>query len=134
MNSPSIRVGIMSAESITIVFHGHYSVDGVSVPSGVPQVFDLSSGIGKIYIPDDPQECFFEVHGVTIGVGFHWERREDQKFRGSVSFIREGDQITLVNVVDAEECQCAGGIPESACRHIAQLVIGADTSPRNGGA
>lgn len=103
MNSPSIRVGIMSAESITIVFHGHYSVDGVSVPSGVPQVFDLSSGIGKIYIPDDPQECFFEVHGVTIGVGFHWERREDQKFRGSVSFIREGDQITLVNIVDAEE-------------------------------
>ncbi len=43
------------------------------------------------------------MHGVTIGVGFHWERREDQKFRGSVSFIREGDQITLVNIVDAEE-------------------------------
>lgn len=31
--------------------------------------------------PSDPQACAFALDDVTIGIGFHWERKERQVFR-----------------------------------------------------
>jgi SpoIID/LytB domain protein len=55
------------------------------------------------FIPLDPAEASLVLHGVTIGVDFHWERREDQVFRGSLRLIAEGDKITAVNIVSVED-------------------------------
>ena len=48
-------------------------------------------------------EPSFRLCGVTIGVGFHWERAEDQLFAGALKIIVDGDRLTAVNVVGIED-------------------------------
>jgi len=45
----------------------------------------------------------FTLHNVTIGVDFHWQRKEDQSFNGSLKIIIESDRITAVNVLSVED-------------------------------
>lgn len=48
-------------------------------------------------------EPTFILHNVCIGVGFHWERFETQKFAGTLKIIVEGNRLTAVNVVGVED-------------------------------
>lgn len=48
-------------------------------------------------------EPSFKLYGVTIGVGFHWERKEDQLFAGALKLIVERDCLMAVNVVGVED-------------------------------
>lgn len=48
-------------------------------------------------------EPSFILYGVTIGAGFHWERREDQKFAGALKIIVDGHKLTAVNVIGVED-------------------------------
>ena len=48
-------------------------------------------------------EASFILYGVTIGIDFHWERRVDQRFAGSLKFIVEGESIRAVNTVGLED-------------------------------
>ena len=45
----------------------------------------------------------FVLHGVTIGVNFHWERKEDQKFAGALKIIVDKDKIAAVNIIGVED-------------------------------
>ena len=53
--------------------------------------------------PTNPETDSFELIGVTIGVNFHWERKENQAFRGALRLIVEHDAICPVNVLSVEE-------------------------------
>lgn len=48
-------------------------------------------------------EPTFLLYDVTIGVGFHWERKQVQKFAGSLKFIVNEDKIIAVNIVGVED-------------------------------
>lgn len=48
-------------------------------------------------------EPSFILHGVTIGVGFHWERKENQKFAGALKIIVEKNHLVAINVVGIED-------------------------------
>ena len=48
-------------------------------------------------------EPSFVLHGVTIGVNFHWERKESQKFAGSLKIIVDKDKLTAINIVGVED-------------------------------
>lgn len=48
-------------------------------------------------------EPSFVLHDVTIGVGFHWERKETQKFAGALKIIVDKGSLTAVNVVGVED-------------------------------
>lgn len=48
-------------------------------------------------------EPSFVLYGVTIGVNFHWERKEDQKFAGALKIIVDKDRLVAVNVVGVED-------------------------------
>ena len=48
-------------------------------------------------------EPSFILHDVTIGVGFHWERKETQKFAGALKIIVDKGSLTAVNVVGVED-------------------------------
>jgi SpoIID/LytB domain protein len=39
----------------------------------------------------------------VIGKNFHWEKKEDQRFRGTLQFIIEKENITAVNIIPLEE-------------------------------
>lgn len=57
---------------------------------------------------DSPSDTPFEIFGVVIGVDFHWQRRETQKFGGALKFIVERPAgsdpfITAVNIIGIED-------------------------------
>lgn len=48
-------------------------------------------------------EPTFILHDVTIGVNFHWERKENQHFAGSLKIIVDHDKLVAVNVIGVED-------------------------------
>ncbi len=53
--------------------------------------------------PADPDSAAFALDEVTIGIGFHWERKERQVFRGAFRVLRRPAGLTVVNDVPLEE-------------------------------
>ena len=50
---------------------------------------------------------YFTLKGVEIGKGFHWQRRQDQSFRGSLRLIAREGRVIAINVVGIEDyLQC----------------------------
>ena len=54
-----------------------------------------------------PEEGFapatFDLEDVTIGVEFHWQRKEVQRFAGALKLMVEGDRLTAVNMIGIED-------------------------------
>ena len=53
--------------------------------------------------PSDLASCAFGLDNVTIGIGFHWERKERQVFRGAFRLISREAGLTIINDVPLEE-------------------------------
>ncbi|MDX9942065.1 MAG: SpoIID/LytB domain-containing protein [Bacteroidales bacterium] len=69
------------------------SVEGKGIPAEWPLRFD----------PLDYDTASFDLLDVTIGINFHWERKQDQRFRGSLEIIREAGHLTAINSIDLED-------------------------------
>lgn len=104
---PTLSVGIMSADTIEFEILS----DGAG-----PRTARYENGrIGydgalydELYFEaQTPSMMFaepaFVLYGVTIGRDFHWERKETQKFAGSLKIIVENGRLTAVNVVGVED-------------------------------
>lgn len=48
-------------------------------------------------------ETGFTISDVTIGIGFHWERREEQTFSGRLELLKEGNITHAINVLPVED-------------------------------
>lgn len=55
------------------------------------------------FSPIQDTDTFFELKDVTIGINFHWERKETQRFKGSLKIIVEEERLTAINVISIEE-------------------------------
>ena len=55
-----------------------------------------------IFYPQPNAGIFFELKDVTIGINFHWERKEVQRFQGALKIIVEGETLTAINVISIE--------------------------------
>src|SRR5215813_7639496 len=53
--------------------------------------------------PTDMQSCAFAIDEMVIGIGFHWERKERQVFRGSLRIVKRDAGLTIINDVPLEE-------------------------------
>lgn len=53
--------------------------------------------------PSDSASCAFALHNVTIGIGFHWERKERQVFRGALRVVEHPSGLTAIDDVPLEE-------------------------------
>ena len=53
--------------------------------------------------PSDPTSCAFALDDVTIGIGFHWERKERQVFRGAFRLVKREAGLTVIDDVLLEE-------------------------------
>ena len=105
---PTVSVGIMSAIEIRFNFHGAYEVDGALVegqqtatvnPDGT--ILWNDSSYGELLFKATSPKCFFLLEDVTIGVDFHWERKESQAFRGNLKLLG-GDALTAGTIVPVE--------------------------------
>ncbi len=107
---PDIHVGIMAAENVTIMLDGAYLCNDGAI-EGIQHFAYTSQGIawsGKTHntlllTPQDETTASFLLHDVTIGIGFHWQRKENQRFRGAIQLIIEEDKIRVINRVKIEE-------------------------------
>lgn len=105
---PTVSVGIMSAVEVRFNFHGAYEVEGALVegrqsatinPDGT--VLWNDSSYPELLFKATSPKCFFLLEDVTIGVNFHWERKESQVFRGNLKLLG-GTELTAVNIVPVE--------------------------------
>jgi stage II sporulation protein D len=53
--------------------------------------------------PSDLPSCAFALDDVTIGIGFHWERKEREVFRGALRVIKRDAGLTVIDDVPLEE-------------------------------
>ena len=53
--------------------------------------------------PSEFVSCAFALDGMTIGIGFHWERKERQVFRGAMRIIKRDAGLTVINDIPLEE-------------------------------
>jgi len=56
-----------------------------------------------IFTPVEPGSSRFAVEDVVIGVGFHWEQKEEQEFQGALKLMVQGEEVQVVNVVPVED-------------------------------
>jgi len=116
-NFPEVMAGIFSDEVISFTLHGLFMPESYSLRlSGHCKVFydggcivleagdrELEFAGQLMLVPVDPSCCSFTLHGVTIGLEFHWQRKEDQSFRGCLLFTAKNEKITAINLVPVEE-------------------------------
>ena len=97
-----IRIGILSRKEISVFFHGPYLKDD-SLYSGLHHfsIKDLKDEL--VFLPASLGNGCFEIEDVTIGKEFHWQRLENQRFKGKLILRNDGDSITAINVIDIEE-------------------------------
>lgn len=111
---PTIRVGFLTGVAdVKLALTGRFlTADGQSLDTGdyAASARDgavmLEGVVGSREIRLDPadfDECQFTVHGVKIGIDFHWEREESQQFQGSLSLVADGDSLTLINELPVED-------------------------------
>ena len=105
---PILSVGIVSASKLCFSLNAPYTVCG-SQRFG-KQVVELSEGRilwesalydELLFEPTDAQSSF-TLEDVTIGVNFHWERKEAQTFLGKLRFIVEDNNICAINELPVE--------------------------------
>lgn len=82
----SVNVGIMSAPEIQYELHGPFEADAEGA-----EFRSLSS------------DSYFTLKDVTIGVDFHWQRKEDQSFLGNLKLKKSGDLTLALNIVPVED-------------------------------
>ena len=110
MKTPQVSVGVMSSQVIEFTLNSHYLVKGQEVV-GLQSVHIQNGQIvwnnilydELVFIPIDTDKGSFELKDVTIGVNFHWERKENQTFRGSLFFSIDNDKIAAINILPVEE-------------------------------
>ena len=107
---PAVSVGIMGDKRIEFTLCTDYKCSNGSIVSGNAVVELVDGEIlynGKKYESLLFEACVpegsFWLRGVTIGVNFHWERKEDQRFGNNLKFIVEGDRITAINLIVVED-------------------------------
>ena len=104
---PTLEVGIMSAKEIEfeILSDGAGSRKAVLREGKIE--YDGALYDELYFGSKTPSTMFaepsFVMHGVTIGVNFHWERKEDQKFAGALKIIVDKGQLTAINIVGVED-------------------------------
>lgn len=104
---PHISVGIMSAERIE--FQMYPDGGGTRVATYREGKIDYDGALyDELFFEEQTPSTFFaeptfELHDVTIGKGFHWERRETQKFAGALKIIVENNGLTAINVIGVED-------------------------------
>lgn len=111
MQEPIITVGILSGKEIGFSFPKEFiSSDGIAI-CGIQQAVYRK---GKIcwqekeydelsFTPQQDTSSFFELQDVTIGINFHWERKEVQRFKGELKIIVEDDRLTAINIIPIED-------------------------------
>ena len=105
---PMVSVGIVSGDEICFQLNGTYTIGNREVIG--QQTVKFKNGRILWDSADYQELCFtpkndnisFTLDNVTIGVDFHWERKEAQTFLGKLRFVVDGDKLWAINELPVE--------------------------------
>lgn len=110
MKEPKIHVGILFEPQIEFVFPTPYLFQGKEISGKQVATYDEGQILwnGRLYDelifePVNEASDSFELLDVTIGINFHWERKEDQRFLGALKLIVEEGKLTGINIINVED-------------------------------
>ncbi len=110
---PFIQVGILAANEISFELEGQFSATNIQ-----GHQFTASINGNKIALQSENKETYIReefifqssslndsilVKDVIIGINFHWEQKEDQRFRGNLKLIIENGKVRAINQIPLEE-------------------------------
>ncbi len=106
---PCVTVGIVSGQKIHFSLNGEYSAKGETIEG--EQTVEFSEGgilwngnqYRELTFTPQTSHASFSLYDVTIGVNFHWERKETQVFLGTLRLVVESDKITAINELPVEQ-------------------------------
>ena len=113
----TLRVGILFSPRVVFNLNGRYrhlesgiefEGPGKAVLENGKLLFtignsNVNTGFPVELEPVDYEKSSFDLKEVTIGINFHWERKEDQRFKGGLRIIRENGHLTAINVLPLED-------------------------------
>lgn len=114
---PLISIGILTEKKITFELYGDYSSNATKKKLNGRFIAEVIKGeiickqgdtkiISKdeiIFEPNDSTTDTFLIRDVTIGVEFHWERKEKQSFAGTLKLKKDNDKIVVINIIPIEK-------------------------------
>jgi SpoIID/LytB domain protein len=106
---PNVTVGIVSGQKIEFALNGAYTAKGATIEG--KQTVEFSEGgilwngnqYRELTFTPATADASFSLFDVTIGVNFHWERKETQVFLGTLRLVVESDKITAINELPVEQ-------------------------------
>jgi stage II sporulation protein D len=114
-NQPLLSVGIMAEPCIEFVMEGACLHEQKILNPGSYSVEKSENNLilrGKeitilsenlINLEPVSESGSFLLRGVTFGIQFHWEQKEDQRFTGGLRFIHEDGKVRAINIVPLED-------------------------------
>ena len=113
---PVINVGIMSEKVIHFELHGDFKVNGqnknfsgrFSAELSGDRIVCKQEGIKLefssevVFKPQDFETETFLLKDVTIGVKFHWEKKDKERFTGSLKLLKDNGKINAINILPLE--------------------------------
>lgn len=114
MNEPRLSIGIMAHTEIIFRLNETYLL----APNGTPYeaIHKVNYREGKLWLNDELveenellfepvryREASFELNDVVIGINFHWQRKQDQQFKGSLKIIIEDEKLRAINIIPLED-------------------------------
>ena len=115
---PTLTVGVLEAPRFHLSLRGSYKVEGNGKAIGGPAfvrteadglALETESGIvinakEVAVIPSEPHVASFVLNDVVIGKQFHWQRAENQRFRGGLRLVRTtSGNVAAINTVKLED-------------------------------
>jgi len=117
VTEPVIAVGVLTSPLVRFALDGAFTLAPHQEPlrgtftayaSGGQVIIDGDAGRitadnGVLIEPREGGPHAIRLEDVTIGVHFHWERKEQQWFTGSLRLVISGKDLVAVNVVPVED-------------------------------
>ena len=105
---PIVSVGIVSGDEIRFQLNGTYTIGNKEVTG--KQTVKFKNGqilwdsllYQELCFTPQNDDISFTLEDVTIGVDFHWERKEAQTFLGKLRFVVDGDKLWAINELPVE--------------------------------
>lgn len=105
---PVVSVGVVSGRQVAFSLNAPYTAKGDTFTG--EQLVEFSEGAilwhGQLYkellFTPQADNASFSLHNVTIGMNFHWERKQTQQFNGTLRLVVESDHIVAINEIAVE--------------------------------
>jgi len=116
MKEPNVNVAIIANNEILFELYGEFECSCNKVKCSGKYIAKYENGIisittnsetyviqkNTIFKADNINSDTFLLRNVLIGKDFHWQKKENQRFQGSLKFIIENELLTAVNVIPVE--------------------------------